>query len=622
MNKEIKNKLFQIIITIICLIVAVYINNTNNLPIWGTLLLFLIPYLIAGGNIIKEAGESLINGELLDEDFLMSVATIGALAIGFLPNTEPKFAEAVFVMLFFQVGELFEEIAEDNSQKSIENLLEIRPDYANIEVNNKIKKVNPEEVHINDTIIIKPGEKIPLDGIIVEGKTSLNTNALTGESMPIDVGEGNTINSGCINLTSVIKVKVTKEFKDSTASKIIDSVKNAIDNKSKSEKFITKFSKYYTPIVVAIALILSIIPPLIWGNFSKWLVRSLTFLVVSCPCALVVSVPLAFFGGIGGASKKGILIKGSNHLENLSKIKTVVFDKTGTLTQGVFEVTAVHPEIYDEEKLLHLSAHVERFSTHPIAVSLKKAYRNEDDNCKIIETEEIIGKGIKAKVNNDTVCVGNSKMMDELGIKWKKCNHVGTIVHVAINEEYFGHIVISDKIKNESASAINDLESNNIRTVMFTGDHEDVAKAVADKLNINKYYSEMLPQDKSEMLEKEKKNTEKGEAVAFVGDGINDVPVLAKADVGITMGVIGSDASIEVSDVVIMDDKVSSILKAIKISKRTMRIAKENIAFSIAIKIIVLILATFGYAPMWLAVFADVGVTVLAVINSMRTLIN
>lgn len=408
MNKKIKKKLCEIILSAIFLIIAIWIFKKVNLPLWINLIFFLVPYLIAGRSVIKEAGESIVHGELLDEDFLMSIATIGALAIGFLPNTEPQFAEAVFVMLFFQVGELFEEIAEGNSKKSIESLMDIRPDYANLESMGQIKKVKPEEVHINDIILIKPGEKIPIDGSIVEGKTSINTLAITGESVPREVSIGDIVNSGCINLNSVVRVKVIKEFKESTASKIIDLVKNAVDNKSKSEKFITKFSKYYTPIVVAISIVLAVVPPLFGGEFSQWLVRSLTFLVVSCPCALVVSVPLAFFGGIGGASKNGILIKGSNYLEKLSKIKTVIFDKTGTLTQGVFKVSAIHPEIYNEEKLLHLTAHVERYSSHPIAISLKQAYEKEDDDCNVVDIEETAGNGVRAKVNNDIVCVGNS----------------------------------------------------------------------------------------------------------------------------------------------------------------------------------------------------------------------
>ena len=624
MTNEVKEKLKKILLSSFFLIMAVLIQNKFQLPLWLNLLIFLVPYLIAGGDVLKEALENIIHKEFFDEDFLMTIATLGALLIGFLPNAEPQFAEAVFVMLFFQVGELFEEIAEGNSEKSIKNLMKIRPDYANIEKKGKLIKINPDKVKVNDTIIIKPGEKVPMDGIVIEGKSSLNTVAITGESTPRDISVGDSINSGCVNLTNLIKVKATKEFGDSTASKIIDLVENAIENKSKSEKFITVFSKYYTPIVVGIAVCLAFIPPIISGEFANdfviWLTRALTFLIVSCPCALIVSVPLAFFGGIGGASKSGILIKGANYLENLSKVKTIVFDKTGTLTEGVFEVTAVHPEIYDETKLLHLTAHVERYSSHPIAISLKQAYEKEDDDCEVTDIEEIAGNGIKAKVNDDIIHVGNSKMMDELGIKWKKCKHIGTIVHVAINGEYFGHIVISDKIKVDSKEAIKALKAKKIKTVMLTGDQEAVAKKVAEELQIDEYYSKMLPQTKVEKLEEQFKLKEPKSKVAFVGDGINDAPVLARADIGIAMGGIGADASIESADIVLMDDKASKIIKAINISKKTMNIASQNIVFAIGVKIVVLILASLGMAPMWLAVFADVGVTILAVLNSMRTL--
>lgn len=573
---------------------------------------------------MKEATESIIHGEFFDEDFLMCIATLGALAIGFLPDAKPEFAEAVFVMLFFQVGELFEEIAEGNSKKSISSLMDIRPDYAYIEQNGKVKKVNPETVNIGDIIVISPGQKVPMDGVIIEGKTSLNTVAITGESVPRDVNVGDNIISGCVNGSGTVRAKVTKTFSESTVSKIIDLVKNAADHKSKSENFITKFSKIYTPIVVLLAVVLAIVPPVFSGdfvnNFSIWLARALTFLVVSCPCALVISVPLSFFGGIGGASKNGILIKGSNYIEALSKIKTIVFDKTGTLTEGVFEVVAIHPELFDEDKLLHLAAHVERYSTHPIAISLKNAYGNEDDECKITDVEEIAGNGIKAKVNDDIVCVGNHKLMESLGIKWKACEHVGTIVHVAINGEYFGHIVISDKIKSDSENAVRKIKECGIKTVMLTGDHKDVAKDVAKKLNLDDFYAELLPQDKVSELESIISKKEKGSNVAFVGDGINDAPVIARADIGIAMGAMGSDAAIEAADVVLMEDKTSKIAEAIKIAKRTLRIAKENIIFAIMVKVIVLILAALGLAPMWLAVFADVGVTVIAVLNAMRTL--
>lgn len=624
MEKKTKFYLFKIILSATFLVIAVIIEKNCNLPLWGNLLVYLVPYLIAGYEVLKEAAESIIHVEFFDEDFLMCIATLGALAIGFLPDAKPEFAEAVFVMLFFQVGELFEEIAEGNSKKSISSLMDIRPDYAYIEQNGKVKKVSPETVNIGDIIVISPGQKVPMDGVIIEGKTSLNTVAITGESVPRDVNIGDNIISGCVNGSGTVRAKVTKTFSESTVSKIIDLVENAADHKSKSENFITKFSKIYTPIVVLLAVVLAIVPPVFSGNFvnnfSIWLARALTFLVVSCPCALVISVPLSFFGGIGGASKNGILIKGSNYIEALSKIKTIVFDKTGTLTEGVFEVVAIHPELFDEDKLLHLAAHVERYSTHPIAISLKNAYGNEDDECKITDVEEIAGNGIKAKVNDDIICVGNHKLMDSLGIKWKACEHVGTIVHVAINGEYFGHIVISDKIKNDSEDAVRKIKECGIKTVMLTGDHKDAAKDVAKKLNLDDFYAELLPQDKVSELESIISKKEKGSNVAFVGDGINDAPVIARADIGIAMGAMGSDAAIEAADVVLMEDKTSKIAKAIKIAKRTLRIAKENIIFAIMVKLIVLILAAVGLAPMWLAVFADVGVTVIAVLNAMRTL--
>ena len=622
MEKENKNKLRKIIISMFFLAIAIGIDKSTELPMWGILLIYLVPYLIAGFEVLKEAFEKLFHGELFDEDFLMSVATIGAMLIGFLPNAKPEFIEAVVVMMLFQVGELFEGMAEGKSEKSIAELMNIRPDYARIEKNGKLVKVNPEDVEIGEIIVIQPGDKIPMDGIIVEGKSSLNAVALTGESVPISVKEKDSVNSGCININGTIKIKVGKTFEESTASKIIDLVKNATEKKSKSEKFITKFSKYYTPIVVVLAILIAVVPPLILkDNFENWIQRALTFLVVSCPCALVISVPLAFFGGIGGASKNGILIKGSNCIDQISKIKKVVFDKTGTLTQGVFEVAAIHPDKYDENKLLHLAAHVERYSTHPIAISLKEAYEHEDDGCKVEEIEEIAGQGIKAKVNDDIVYVGNSKLMDELKIKWKKCDHTGTIIHVAINGEYFGHVVISDKIKKDSKDTVSCLRKNVIESIMLTGDHKDVAEAVAKELEIEKYYYELMPEDKLAKLDEIISGKQKNEAIAFVGDGINDSPVLAGADVGIAMGGIGSDSAIEAADVVIMNDEPSKIIKAIKIAKKTLKIAHQNIVFAIFIKVLVLILAAIGMAPMWTAVFADVGVTILAVLNSIRTLV-
>lgn len=624
MNKEIKNKLIKIIIAIVFLIIAVSIDKLTNFNIWVNLVIYLVPYFIVGAEVIKEAIEKIFHGEFFDEDFLMSIATIGALLIGFLPDSETQFTEAVFVMLFFQIGELFEELAENNSRKSISELMDIRPDYANIEEDGIIKKVSPETVKIDEIIVIQPGEKVPMDGIVIEGKSSLNTVAITGESVPRTIKEGELINSGCININGTIKVKVTKVFSESTASKIIELVESATDKKSKSENFITKFSKYYTPIVVVAAILIAIIPPLLSSNFlglfTVWFKRALTFLVVSCPCALVVSVPLSFFGGIGGASKKGILIKGSNYIDALSKVNTVVFDKTGTLTEGVFEVVAIHPEIFDKNKLLHLAAHVERYSTHPIAVSLKNAYKNEKDECKVTEVEEFAGQGIKAKVNGEIMYVGNSKMMERLGLEWKKCEKRGTIIHVASDEKYFGHIIISDKIKNDSKAAIKEMKKHNIKTIMLTGDKEEIGEEVAKNLKLDEFYADLFPQDKVKKLDEIINSNRLKGTTAFVGDGINDSPVLARADVGIAMGVLGSDSAIEAADVVLMDDKISKIITSIKIAKRTIKIARQNIIFAISIKLIVLILAALGIAPMWLAVFADVGVTVIAVLNAMRTL--
>ena len=624
MNTEKNKKKLQIIVSTILFTVAYVIDKKTNLTMTQNLCMYLVPYLAAGFDILREAAEKIFKGELFDEDFLMSIATIGALFIGFLPNKEPEFDEAVFVMLFYQVGELFEIIAEGNSKRAIENLMDIRPDSAYIEKDGKIIKVDPKIVKINDEIIIMPGKKVPMDGIIVDGKSSLNTVAITGESVPRDVKKGDMIISGCVNLTGTLTVRVTKTFGESTASKIIDLVKNASNSKSKSEKFITKFSKIYTPVICLIAVALSVIMPLISGNFvanfATWFSRALTFLVVSCPCALVISVPLSFFGGIGGASKNGILIKGSNYIENLTKIKTMVFDKTGTLTEGVFEVVAVHPEIFNENEILHLASHVERYSTHPIAISLKKAYKKENDDCKVTNVEEIAGNGIKANVNGKEIYVGNDKLMESLNITYKKCDNVGTIVHVAYSDKYLGHIVISDKIKDDSKDGIEKIQSLGINTVMLSGDKKEVAKDVATKLKIKDYYGELLPQDKVAKLDQFMKNKIHDGEIAFVGDGINDAVSLTRADVGIAMGGIGTDAAIEAADVVIMDDKISKIFDAIGIAKKTIKIAKENIVFAIVVKIIVLILAGLGIAPMWMAVFADVGVTIIDTINATRTL--
>ena len=616
---ELKEQIIKIAVATVLLIIAVLIEKNTSLKTWQLLLVYLVPYLVVGFETLKEAVEGLLEGEPLNEDFLMSIATIGALGIGFLPGAETQFPEAVFVMLFFQVGEMFEGIAEGRSKKSIEHLMDIRPDTASVERDGAVITVNPEDVEIGEIIVIRPGEKVPVDGKVVEGSSTLDTVALTGESVPRSIHEGDEILSGCVNLSGVLRVEVTKEFTQSTASKILELVTEASESKSKSENFITKFARVYTPIVVIAAVLLAAIPPLFGASFSTWLYRALMFLVVSCPCALVISVPLAFFGGLGGASRKGILIKGSNFMDTLAKTKTVVFDKTGTLTEGVFEVTAVHPEVLDkfEDNLLHLAAHVERYSTHPIAAALRNAYPAENDGCEVSEVEEIAGKGVKAKVNGSVVAVGNSSLMDMIGAAWRPCHHSGTIVHVAVDGIYAGHIVISDRIKADSAEAIKALRDAGVeKTVMLTGDMEEVGKAVAEELGLSEYHAQLLPAEKVAEVEKLL-----GEGtLAFVGDGINDAPVLARADVGIAMGALGSDAAIEAADVVLMDDKPSKIATAINIARRTIRIAKENIWFAIGVKILVLILASLGLATMWMAVFADVGVTVLAVLNSMRTL--
>ena len=623
-----KQQIIKIAATVVLLVGAIIIEKRCDLSTWQMLLIYLIPYLLIGLDTLKEAAEGLAHGEAFNEHFLMSVATIGALCIGFLPGAETQFPEAVFVMLFFQVGELFEAYAEGKSRDSIAHLMDIRPDVANVERNGQLESVNPEKVEVGETIVIKPGEKVPLDGVIIEGSTALNTIALTGESLPREVAEGDEVVSGCVNLSGLIKVRTTKSFGESTVSKIINLVENATESKSRSETFITRFARVYTPVVVFAALALALLPPLFSGDFTgtfaTWLYRALMFLVVSCPCALVISVPLTFFGGIGGASRKGILVKGSNYMDVLAKVGTVVFDKTGTLTCGQFAVTAVHPEKCDERHLLHLAAHVEHYSTHPIGAALRDAFPDEaTDGCKLSEVEEIAGRGIKAKVEDWTVCVGNTKMMETIGAKWHDCDHVGTIIHVAIDGEYAGHIVINDKVKDDSAEAIRSLKSLGVsRTVMLTGDREEVGKDVAEKLDIDEYHTELLPADKvayvDELLNAQRSTP--NSKLAFVGDGINDAPVLARADVGIAMGGLGSDAAIEAADVVLMDDKPSKIALAIRIARRTLRIAKQNVWFAIGVKVAVLVLAAFGIATLWMAVFADVGVTVLAVLNAMRAL--
>ena len=626
-ERGLRGKLLLIAATVFLLIGAVVVEHNTSLATWQLLLVYLVPYLLIGHDTLGEALEGIAKGDMFNEDFLMSVATIGALCIGFLPGAETQFAEAVFVMLFFQVGELFEGYAEGRSRESISHLMDIRPDVANVERDGTVESIKPEEVRVGETIVVRPGEKIPLDGIIVEGTTSLNTIALTGESCPRDVEERDEVVSGCINLTGVIRVKTTKTFGESTVSKIIRLVESADENKSRSESFITRFARVYTPIVVFAALALAFIPPFFsaegYGTaFSTWLYRALIFLVVSCPCALVISVPLSFFGGIGAASRRGILIKGSGYMDTLANLGTVVFDKTGTLTHGEFAVEAVHPSGFDEHELLHLAAHVEHFTTHPIGAALRDAFPSEaTDGCKIEDVEEIAGHGIRAKVSGRTVCVGNGKMMEDIGLEAHNCHLAGTIIHVAVDGKYAGHIVINDKIKEDSAEAISSLKRLGVeKTVMLTGDREAVGKDVAERLGLDEYHAELLPADKVAHVEWLISEKTEGKCLAFVGDGINDAPVLKRADVGIAMGGLGSDAAIEAADVVLMDDKPSKISTAIGIARRTIHIARENVVFAIGVKVAVLLLATVGLGNMWMAVFADVGVTVLAVLNAMRTL--
>ncbi len=620
-----KTKLIRILTTVVLLIAAVWIEHTFSLSVGQLLLVYLVPFLLISYDVIWEAFEELFEGNAFNEDFLMCVATFGALAIGFLPGAETEFLEAVFVMLFFQIGELFEEYAEGKSRNSISHLMDIRPDVANVVRDGKLQTIPPETVQVGEVIVVQPGEKIPLDGVILEGVSCLNTLALTGESMPRNVEPDDEVFSGCINLSGVLKVRVEKSFGESTASKIIDLVENASENKSKSETFIAKFARVYTPAVVGVALLLAFIPPLLSDNFmtalSVWLNRALTFLVVSCPCALVISVPLTFFGGIGGASKHGILVKGANYMDTLSKVGIVVFDKTGTLTKGKFEVSSIHPENISEEQLLHLAAHVERYSTHPIAISLRDAFPNENDGCTVEEVEEISGHGVRAKVNGDIVCVGNSRMMEAVGAKWQPCDKIGSIIHVAVNGEYVGHIVVSDEIKETSPEAISKLREMGVKkSVMLTGDREEVGRHVAERLQLDVYKAQLLPADKVAAVESLLAEKPADVKLAFVGDGINDAPVLARADVGIAMGGLGSDAAIEAADVVLMDDNLSKVALAIQLARRTLHIAMQNVVFAIAVKLFVLLLAGFGMATMWMAVFADVGVTVLAVLNAMRTL--
>ena len=716
---SLKKQLWLILATFVLLIAAVLVEKNLNLSTWQLLLAYLVPYLLIGHETLHEAWEGITHGDAFNEHFLMSVATIGALFIGFLPGAETQYPEAVFVMLFFQVGELFEGYAEGKSRDSIALLMDIRPDIAHVEITTtnytnstnsdnaqpklvKLEKLvvgtkdlSPEDVAVGSVIVVRPGEKVPLDGVVIEGTSALNTVALTGESLPRDVNVGDEVISGCVNLSGVLRVRTTKAFGESTVSKIISLVEHAGERKSQSETFITRFARVYTPIVVFAALALAIIPTLFGGNFATWLYRALMFLVVSCPCALVISVPLTFFGGIGGASQKGILVKGANYMDVLAKVDTVVFDKTGTLTHGQFAVEAVHDPFSDcsrseecgvrsedtpeadqttpcpsysggedtlrgnltphsslhtprEKELLHLAAHVEHFSTHPIGAALRDAFPDEaTDGCTVSDVEEVAGHGIRAKVGDKIVCVGNTKMMDSIGAKWHDCHHVGTIIHVAIDGEYAGHIVINDQIKSDSTEAIASLKSLGVaKTVMLTGDRKEVADHVATTLGLSEYHAELLPGDKVAFIDGLLRSEECGvrsevtpaadsslrgnltphstlhtpRVVAFVGDGINDAPVLARADVGIAMGGLGSDAAIEAADVVLMDDKPSKIALAIRIARRTLAIARQNVAFAIGVKLAVLILAAVGIATMWLAVFADVGVTVLAVLNAMRAL--
>lgn len=608
-----KKNLIQIIISAILFVIGLLVPFSNG---WITKWIYIGAYLIVGLEIIIKAIKNIFKGEVFDEHFLMAVATIGAFAIG-------EFPEAVAVMLFYQIGELFQDYAVDKSKESITNLMDIRPDVAVVKRNGKLETLKPETVKIGEEIVVKPGEKIPLDGTIIDGSSMLDTSALTGESVPRSAKIGEKVLSGCINQSGVLTIKVEKEFGESTVSKILDLVENAGNKKSKSENFITKFAKIYTPTVVGIAILLAIIPPFLlkWGSFSEWLERALTFLVVSCPCALVISIPLGFFGGIGGASRKGVLIKGSNYLELLSKTDIFVFDKTGTLTEGVFEVQKINPVDISEEELLKIAAYAESYSNHPISASIKKAYQKEINQEIIEKTEEISGKGIISQIENKTVVIGNNKIMQEKGIEYKECNDIGTILYVAINNKFEGSIVIADKIKEDAKQTIQGLKRNNVsKTVMLTGDKKEIAEKVAKQIEIDEVYTDLLPDQKVEKVEElMKQKTEKGK-LAFVGDGINDAPVLAISDIGIAMGGLGSDAAIEAADIVIMNDKPSKILEASKISNKTMRIVKQNIIFAISVKILVLILGACGIATMWEAVFADVGVSFIAILNSLRAL--
>lgn len=625
MSSKTKVKIARIVCSAVLLGIAYAVEHAFDLQLWQALLLYLLPYAVAGYDVVLEAWESITEGECFNEDLLMTIATVGALLIGFVPNGSPMFDEAVFVMLFFQVGEVFEHLASDNSKKSIAKLMDIRPDSATVERDGQLLTISPEEVELGEIIVVKPGDRVPVDAEIVEGSTSLDTVALTGESVPRDATVGDNIISGCVNLSGVVRARVTHLFEDSTATRIIKLVESSNQNKSKSESFIRRFSRVYTPAVVYSAIALAFLPPLLSGDFvanaSTWVVRALTFLIASCPCALVVSVPLTIFGGIGAASKEGILIKGSAYIDMLSTLDIVAFDKTGTLTEGVFEVLAVHPQAIGEKDLLHLASHVEMHSTHPIAAALRAAYPSKDDDCVITDIKEIAGQGICANVNGKSVAVGNCALMESVGASWKACENHGTIIHVAVDGTYMGHIVISDRERADAPAAIGSLKNVGVsKVVMLTGDKRDVAEEIAAQMGITEVRSELFPQDKVSAVEGLLAQKTAGKSLAFVGDGINDAPVLARADVGVAMGVLGSDAAIEAADVVLMDDKLSKLSKAVKIARHTLGIAKQNIVFAIGVKVAILILAAFGLAPMWLAVFGDTGVMVLAVLNSTRAL--
>ena len=624
---SVKGMLVRIIAASLLLAAAMATEHMCALPTWQLLLVYLVPYLIVGFGTLHEAVENICHGRAFDENFLMSVATIGALAIGFLPEAETQFAEAVFVMLFFQMGEMFEAIAEGQSRRSVSRLMDLRPETAHVLRDGQLQTVSPDTVAVGETIEVRPGEKIPLDGTVLSGTSSVNTVALTGESLPRDISAGSEVLSGFVNTSGLIQVSVSRRAEESAAAKILQLVEEASNNKSHSESLITRFARIYTPTVVTAAAVLAFVAPLFGSqgyveSLSIWLYRALTFLIVSCPCALVISVPLSFFAGIGGASRRGILVKGSNYMEALSKLSTVVFDKTGTLTQGVFSVTAVHPQMIDETGLLHLAAHVERNSNHPIAISLREAYPNEDDGCEVGDVHEEAGLGVTATVNGHRVSVGNGRLMDRVGAQWHECTHQGTatVIHVAIDGTYAGHILISDRVKDDAREAVSQLKAYGMKTVMLTGDKESVAQRVAAETGIDEYSSGLLPADKVECVQRLHNEKPLGSTLAFVGDGINDAPVLARADVGIAMGALGSDAAIEAADVVLMDDKPSKVATAVRIARHTLAIAHENIIFTIGTKVLVLVLAAFGLAGMYMAVFADVGETVLAVLNAMRAL--